>query len=109
MPFVGSGLGEDLDATVAQLVVLGRERILIDANLADRRLGRNLPAGESIDVDLPAIGADRRTGERLQIRGEIVRVIGQRVEILALQHDLARIAVVGNVETARARALLGYV
>ena len=33
--FVGARLGQDLDAPVAQLVVFGRKRILVDANLAD--------------------------------------------------------------------------
>ena len=37
---IGARLGEDLDAAVAELVVLGGKRILIDANLADRGLRR---------------------------------------------------------------------
>ena len=36
MKFVGARLGEDFDSSIAQLVVFGRERILIDANLANR-------------------------------------------------------------------------
>src|ERR1035437_8025141 len=32
---VGARLGEDFDLAVAQLVILRRERVLVDANLAD--------------------------------------------------------------------------
>ena len=45
MQLVGARLGEHFDASVAQLVILGRKRIAVDANLADGRLGRQLPAG----------------------------------------------------------------
>ena len=37
---VGSRFGQNLDAPVADAVELRRKRILIDADLADRRLGR---------------------------------------------------------------------
>ena len=36
MIFVGAGLGENFDASVAQLVVFGGKRILIDADLTNR-------------------------------------------------------------------------
>ncbi len=109
MPLVGTRLGEDLDAAIAQLVVFRREGILIDANLTNRRLGRNLAAGETIDVNLAAVGADRRTGKSLQVGGQIVRIVGQGIEVFALQYDLRGIAVIGNVERARGPALIGYV
>jgi hypothetical protein len=35
MVFVGAGLGENFDSTVAQFVVFGGEGIRVDANLAD--------------------------------------------------------------------------
>jgi len=56
---VGSGLGKNFDAPIAQAVELRREGVLIDANLANRRLGRQLPAAEAVDVDLPAVGSCR--------------------------------------------------
>ena len=63
---VGAGLGKDLDAAVAELVILRGERILVDADFADRRLGRKLPAGESIDEDLRAVRPGGRSGKRGQ-------------------------------------------
>src|SRR5208282_5917185 len=49
MHLVRSRLGENLDASVAQLVVLGGERVLVDANLTDGRLGRELAGGKSVN------------------------------------------------------------
>ena len=60
---IRAGLGEDFDSAVTQLVILRGKRILVDANLTNGRLGRKLPAGESVDVDLAAIGAGRGSGE----------------------------------------------
>jgi hypothetical protein len=53
-------LGEDVDTTVADAVVLRRKRILVDVDLEDGRLRRKLAAGEAVDIDLSAIGAGRR-------------------------------------------------
>ena len=64
---VGAGLGEDLNAAVAEAVVLGRKRILVDANFADGRFRRQLAAGESVDVDFTTIGSRGWTGEGLQL------------------------------------------
>ena len=84
---VGAGLGEDLDAAVAQAVVLGGKWILVDADFADRRLRRNLAAGESVDINLSAVGARRRTGQRLQFALQFVGIVGERVQVLALDDD----------------------
>src|SRR5581483_10663050 len=65
--FVRAWLGKNLDATQPQAVVLGRERILIDADLADRIFRRELPAAESIYENRPAARARRGSGERLEI------------------------------------------
>src|ERR1019366_51115 len=67
MQLIRAGLGEDLDAAVAQLGELGRERILVDAHFADRVLGRELTAAESVDEDLAAFRAGGGSGQRLQI------------------------------------------
>ncbi len=50
--FVGSGLGEDFDAAVSELVVLGGERVLVNADFANGRFGRELTGGEAVDVHL---------------------------------------------------------
>ena len=91
MQRVGSGLGENLDAPVADLVELGGKRILIDANLADRRLGRQLPAGESVDVNLPAVRARRGAGQRGQFVRQLVGIVGQGIEVAAFEHDGVRV------------------
>src|ERR1019366_6288092 len=64
---IRAGLGEDFDSSVAQLVVFGGKRILVDANLANRFFRRKLSGRKSIDVNLPAAGACRRYGQRFQV------------------------------------------
>src|SRR6185312_482775 len=78
---VGAGLGEDLDAAVTELVVLRRERVLVDADFADRRLGRKLAAGEAVDVNLSAVGACGWAGESGKLRGKFIGIVRQRLEV----------------------------
>ena len=66
------------------------EGILVDADFADRRLRRQLPGGESVDVNLSAVRPSRRSGQRLQLRRQLVRIVGERVEVFALQDQRAR-------------------
>src|SRR5215831_12406304 len=56
-----SWLGGDLDAAVAQLVIFRREGILVDADFQDRFLGRKLPAGKAVNINLSAAGPGRWT------------------------------------------------
>ena len=51
MKFIGAGLGENLDSTETQFVVFRREGILVDADLANRILRRQLATAESVNVD----------------------------------------------------------
>ena len=67
MPLVGPRLGENLDAAVAELVVFGRKRILIDADFADGGFWRKLACGEAVDINLAAIGAGGGAGEGFEI------------------------------------------
>lgn len=80
-------ISEDLDAAEAELVVLGRERILIDADLADGVLGGDLAAAESIDEDGASIRTGGGSGERLEVGGEVVRIVGERLQVLSPQDD----------------------
>ncbi len=89
---VGAGLGENLDAPVAQPVELGGKGILVDANLADRRLGRKLPAAEAVDINLPAVRSSRGSGQRRQLVGQFIGIVGERVQVLALEDDGAGVA-----------------
>ncbi len=93
MELVGAGFGEDFDAPVAQFVVLRRKGVLVDADFADRRFWRKLPAGESIDINLPAAGACRRTGQRIEFVLQFVGIVGERIEIFALDDDGSGVAV----------------
>ena len=68
-------LGEDLDPAEAGAIVLRGEGILIDADLADRRLRRKLSAGEAVDIDLSAVWTGRRPGKRGELGRELVRVV----------------------------------
>ena len=99
MELVGAGLGEDFDAPVAQLVVLRRKWVLVDADFADRRFWRKLAAGKSIDIDLPAVGACRRTGQRIEFVLQLVGIVGKRIQILALDDDGSRVAVRTGADT----------
>ena len=98
-------LGENLDAAEAELVVLGGEGILIDADFADGFLGRKLAAAEAIDVDRAAVGSGAGPGERLQGVGEIVGIVGERGQIFAAQHE--RGGVVIGFHADRGGGLLG--
>ena len=90
--FVRARLGEDLDAAEAEFVVLGRKRVLVDANLADGFLGRKLASAEAVDVNGAAVGTRGRAGQGLQIGGEVVGVIGERFEVGPAQRQGAGIA-----------------
>ena len=68
------------------------KRILIDANFADSRFGRQRSAGESVNVDLPAVWSRRRASQCDQLVGQFVRIVGKRIEILALEHDRVGVA-----------------
>ena len=101
MPLVGAGLCENLDAAVADLVVLRRKRILIDANFADGSLGRKLAGCEAVNVKLPAVGPCRRAGQGLEVRLQFVRVVGKSVEFLSGDDDGARVIFRGNIHHGR--------
>ena len=64
---VRTGLREDLDTAKADAVELGGVRILVDANFADGRFGRDASAGEAVDKDLTAVRAGTGAGEGLQL------------------------------------------
>src|ERR1039458_8112862 len=83
---VGARLGEDFDLAVAQLVILRRERVLVDANLADGFLRRELAAAEAIHEDGSAVGAGRGSRQGREVGSQIVRIVGKRFEVGAAQH-----------------------
>src|SRR5580704_3064941 len=88
---VGARFREDFDAPIPELVVFGRERVLIDANLADGILARQGAAGETIDVNLSAARSSGWSGQRLQIGLQIVGIVRQGLQIGSPQHQGTRI------------------
>ncbi len=102
---VRTRLGEDLDAAETKLVVLGGKGILIDTNLADGRLGRQLTGGKSVDVDLPTVGTRGWSCERRQFRRQLIWIVGERVEILVF--DDQRIGIRARIE-ADGRCLIRH-
>src|ERR1700734_301741 len=59
--------GENLDTSVTKAIKLRGERILVDANLADGRLGRKLTSAEPVNVDLASTRTRCGACQRLQI------------------------------------------
>src|ERR1700758_1066092 len=89
MPLVRSGLGEDFDPSVPELVVFSGKRVLVDANFANGSLRRKLAGGEAVDINLPAIWPSGRSGESLQVRLQIIRIVRERLEVFSLKHNRA--------------------
>src|ERR1041385_6516726 len=90
---VCAGLGEDLNPAKAHAVILRGEWVLVDADFADGRFGRKLAAGESVNVNLPAVGSGRRTGQRLEFGLQLIRIVRERVKIFAADHHAAGVIV----------------
>src|SRR4029077_10222368 len=76
MIFVGAWLGKDFNAAISQLVVFRGKWILINPDLADGRLGRQLAGGESINVHLATVGSSGGPGERFEIGLQLIRIVG---------------------------------
>src|SRR4029077_20359218 len=81
--FIGAGFGEDFDPAVAQLVEFGRERVLVDANLANRRLWRKLPGSESVNIELPPVRPRGRPRQGLQISQQLIRIVRQGLQFFS--------------------------
>ena len=103
MHLVRTRLCEDLDASIAQLVVLRRKRILVDANLTNRRLRRQLPARESVHVDLPAVRSRGWSRQRRQFARQLIRIIRQRIQVLPRQYRRTLVRVRIHTQLHRVR------
>src|SRR5271154_634722 len=90
---VRTRLGKDLDPSIANPVELRRKRILIDADLANRRLRRKLPSLETININLTPVRSGSRSSQRLQLILQLVRVIRQRIEVASVQHNRAPVLI----------------
>ena len=63
--------------------------------------GRQLPGGESVDVNLSAVGSGRRSGQRLQLRLQLVGIVGERVQVFALDDERAGAVLRADVNRRR--------
>ena len=86
MPFVRTGLGEDLYAAKARAIILGGKWILIDADFANGGLWRQGSVGEAIDINLSSVWPHGGSGKREQILLQFVRIVGERFEVRALEN-----------------------
>src|ERR1700751_5616199 len=91
VPFVSARLGENFDTAVADFVVLGGKRVLIDSDFADGGLGGQLSGRKAVDVELAAVWARGGAGECGQVALQFVGIIGKRFEFLTRDDDCARI------------------
>src|ERR1700691_815083 len=76
MELIGPRLREDFDSSIAELVVLSRERILIDANLANRVFrGYLILHRETVNIELAAARTGRGTGQGSELGFQFVGVV----------------------------------
>ena len=84
---VGTGLREDLDAAEADAIELGGVGVLIDADFADGRFGRDAAAGEAVDENLTAVGSGTGAGEGLELLRELVGVVGEGFQLFGTEDE----------------------
>ena len=84
---VATRLGENVDASKPRTIVLRRKRIGVDADLADRRLRRQVAAGKAVDVDLSTHRPRCGAGERFQLLREFVGIVGKSRDLPSPHHD----------------------
>ena len=88
---VGAGLGEYLDASVAETFILRGEWISVDADFSNRLLRRQPAARKAVGVNLAlALRPSRWPSQRLQRVGQIFRVVRQGIESRAADDDARR-------------------
>ena len=85
------GLSEHFHPPEPQLVVLGRKGVLIHADLTYRFLRRQVARGKTVDQNFIRARPRGRPGECRQIRLQVFRIVGQRIQIVALDHRCAGI------------------
>src|SRR6476646_6762846 len=90
---VCAGHGKDLNPAKAHAVILRGKWVLVDADFADGRFGGKLAPGESVDINLPAVGPGGRPGQRLKFRLQLIWVVRERIKIFAADHHAAGIIV----------------
>src|SRR5690606_37820244 len=89
-PAVRSRPGQYLNAAKAEPVVFSRERILVNADLADRFLGRHLSAGKAVYIDLAAVGARCRAGKCLQSLFEFLGIVRKSLKLVLAKNRCTR-------------------
>ena len=98
-------LGQYLDASVAELVEFRGEGILVDSYFPDGGFRRKLSSGKAVDVNLAAVGAGRRPGERIELILQLIWIVGECIQVFALDHDRTGVVVGAGVESG---VLIGH-
>ena len=80
---IGTGPSQDLDTTKAEAIVFSGKRICVDTDLANGRARWQATAGKSVHKDLSAVWTSRWTSQCLECCGEIVRIVRQRIDVIA--------------------------
>src|SRR5690349_21039705 len=78
---------ENFDPPKAEFVVLRSKWILIDPDFPDRFFARQLSTAEAVNENLASGGAGGWSCKRLEIGREILRVVGQRLEIVPSEYN----------------------
>src|SRR6202011_3345468 len=99
MQMVRTRLGQYLDAAVTQFVVFRGEGILVDSYFANRRFRRQLSTGKPVYVDLSAVRTGCRSGQRIQLVLQLIGIVRERVQILALDNDRAGVVVRAGIKS----------
>src|SRR5437763_325781 len=101
MKFVSTWFSEDLNASETDAIELRRKGIAVDADLANGGFRRKLPAGKTVNVDLPAIGTCGGAGKSLKIRLQLIGIVRKRVEVFTFQNNGTNAAGRGNINRVR--------
>ena len=96
-----AGFGDDLDTAITDAVVLGGKRILVYANLQDGRLGRKLPPGESVDVDLAAVRSCSGACQLLEFSLQFIGIVGEGIEVAAFEDQGAGVLLGVDADTVQ--------
>jgi hypothetical protein len=97
MPGIGARLGENLNAAEADLVILRGVGVLIHPDFADGVFRRKAAAGKSVDVEIGS-GVGIRAGDHLELLGQLIGIVGERVEVGAFEDDGVAILIGAGVD-----------
>src|SRR5690348_2041615 len=90
----------NVNSAITQAVVFSREGIGIDANLANGGFRGHIAAGEAVNVNLGPARSDRRARKSTNLALQLVRVVRQRIQVIARNSHGAGIAFGRNLQVS---------